>query len=170
MNETSNGTSTNGHSAAPGPLGLATHTDEPLKALFDSTPVNFVYCDVNLVVRHVNEATARTLDRFAEELEFTSATLVGEPFDVVYTFGATERRSLRAGKPVHVEARIGTEAMSLDATPIRGPGGAFHAVGITWEIVTERTAALEAARRTEQMIDGAPINLMYCDKTLKFST
>ena len=60
---------------------------------------------MNLVVRDVNEATARTLDRFAEELEFTSATLVGEPFEVVYTFGATERRSLRAGKPVHVEAR-----------------------------------------------------------------
>ena len=54
--------------------------------------------------------------------------------------------------------------MSLDATPIRGSGGEFHGVGITWEIVTGRAALAEAARRTEQMIDGAPINSMYCDK------
>ena len=167
MGETSKTQSTNGHSVHPGPVVLASAPEAlPLKALFDSTPVNYVYCDSQLVVRYVNAATIETIERLADELELEVETLVGESIEVLYAFSAADRRALRAGKPVHVDTKIGKESVSLDATPVRGSAGESHGVAVTWEVVTERATLAEEARRTGQMIDGAPINLMYCDKDL----
>ncbi len=167
MGESAKVQTTNGHSVHPSPLAVSGASDAlPLKALFDSTPVNYVFCDAQLIVRYVNAATADTLERLADELDLKVETLVGESVEVFHAFTAADRRALRAGKPVHVDTKIGNELVSLDATPLRGPAGEGQGVAVTWEVVTERTHLAEDARRTGQMIDGAPINLMYCDKDL----
>ena len=50
--------STNGHSLHPEPR--AEGAELPLQAIFDGAPVNFIYCDANLTVTHVNRATTAT--------------------------------------------------------------------------------------------------------------
>ncbi len=73
-------TSTNGHSQRPGPAGPAP-VDVPLRAMLESTAVNFVYCDSQMRVLYVNRATVETLDRFSDELGLDGAGFVGEAFD-----------------------------------------------------------------------------------------
>jgi len=167
MGETSKTQSTNGHSVHPGPVVLASAPEAlPLKALFDSTPVNYVYCDSQLVVRYVNAATIETIERLADELELEVETLVGESIEVLYAFSAADRRALRAGKPVHVDTKIGPETLSLLVTAIRDAAGNYVGPMLTWEVTTVTVKALEEEQRLRQMIDNAPINLMYCDMDL----
>jgi methyl-accepting chemotaxis protein len=156
--------STNGRSLRPDPR--AEGAELPLQAIFDGAPVNFIYCDADMTVTHVNRATTATLDEHAVGLALAVETLLGEPFESLYAFSVAEKRTLRAGRPVHVEATIGTERVTLDATPVRAPAGELRGVSVTWEVTTKRWELVEHAQRIEQMVDGAPINFMYCDKDM----
>ncbi len=167
MGETNKAHSTNGHSVHRGPLALASQAERlPLKALLDSTPVNYVYCDAQLIVRYLNAAATEALETLSDALGLKTDTLVGESVETLYAFSAADRRALRSGKPVHVETSIGEETVSLDATPVRGESAGSQGVSVTWEVVTQRAVVAEEARRTGQMLDAVPINVMYCDRDL----
>ncbi len=166
MSEAVKQTSTNGHSMHLSVTPPEPPADPPLKALFEATSVNFIYCDAQLNVQYVNRATQDTLDRLADELNVHAETMVGESLDVLYAFSGADRRALRSGKQLHVEGKIGSQTVSVDASPVRGPAGELQGVGVTWEVTTERAAVADEARRMAQMVDAAPINLMYCDTDL----
>jgi len=154
----------NGHAKRPPTHDIANDDVQlPLRALFDSTPVNYLFCDTDLVVLYENAATTATLDRLGEGLGLTVHTLVGEPFDLVHAFSAADRRALRGGKPVHIEVVVGKEMVSLDATPVGSEAGEEHGVAVVWEVVTERVQVAEEAQRSSRMLDDVPVNVIYCD-------
>ncbi len=150
---------TNGHSQRP--LAEAHDSEVALRALFDSTPVNFMYCDEGLTVRYVNRATARTLDR----LELAGDGLLGRPLASFCALSDDDVRTLRGGKAIHVDTKVGRDQVSLDATPAPGGPGGARGVGVTFEIVSARAGSATAGeeQRLRQMVENAPINLMYCD-------
>jgi methyl-accepting chemotaxis protein len=159
MGEEARRTISNGNSDYP-PSGGLTDGEIPLRALFDSAPVNFVYCDANLTIRYVNRKTTETVEGLRDELDLPE-NLVGELFDVFHAFSRQDRRSLRSGKSVHVEATLGKETLSFTASPTNNADGG--GVVVTWEVVTHRTKTEGEARRLAQMVDSAPVNIMYCD-------
>jgi hemoglobin-like flavoprotein len=159
-------TSTNGNGVSHAPPSTQTAADIPLRALFDSTPVNFIYCDASLTIRYLNRATRETLAGLETGLDVGVDQLVGESIDALHPFSAQERRSIRAGKPVVLEVSLGSETVSLNAAPVRGSGGELQGVSVTFEVVTTRARVADEARRTAHMIDSVPVNLMYCDKDL----
>ena len=132
-------TSTNGHSQHPGPIAPVGRADIPLKALFDSTPMNLVYCDPQPTIRYANRRGMEALAALASDVE--PEAIVGEPLDMLHAFSPAERRSLRAGKDVHAEAKVGADAVSIQAVPIRGPGGEVQGISVTWHEVTGKLEA-----------------------------
>ncbi len=115
---------------APGP-------SVPLKEMLESTPVKFIYCDPDLVVRYVNPAADRALRVLGDYLGLADPALVGQSFDAFHRFSAADRFALRTGRRVHVERTVGRERVVLDAMPVRVPGGLIEAINITWKTVVE---------------------------------
>ena len=141
-------TSTNGHSQRPGPVAQAERPDVPLRALFDSTPINVAYCDPQLTIRYANRKAMEALAALASAVE--AEAVLGEPLDMLHAFSPAERRSLRAGKDVYVQAKVGAEAMSIQAVPVRGPGGEVQGISVTWHEVTGKLEAEGALRAIDK--------------------
>jgi methyl-accepting chemotaxis protein len=152
----------NGNSVVP-PGPARPDTDASLDALFEGSPAGLLYCDASLTVRHVNRAARQALERLGDAIEIAADSLVGEPFDVVHAFSAQERRSLRQGREVSVEVRVGNELLAIQASPMSGPGKESRGVGIHLEIATHRGSARDEAVKLAQMIESVPVNILTCD-------
>jgi methyl-accepting chemotaxis protein len=150
----------NGHSVAPPAQA------EALGALFEGAPASLLYCDASLTVRHANKAASDTLERLGDSLELGADGIVGEPFDVIYAFSVPDRRSLRQGKAISVEATLGKELVRLKAAPMNGASKDSRGVVIHLEIATDQVSARNEASKLAQIIECAPLNIMTCDLDL----
>ncbi|MGA7121281.1 MAG: PAS domain-containing protein [Polyangiaceae bacterium] len=148
-------TKNNGHSVHP---PAAVHGDVPHEVLLESAPGGIIYCDTKLTIQYLNAAARRDLETLADAIDVGPDEIVGEQFDVIHAFSQQDRRSLRAGKAVTVDARVGAEHVSLQATPVTG-----HGVAIGFELATSRAKARDEGQNMRQLLDNAPINVMFCD-------
>jgi methyl-accepting chemotaxis protein len=153
---------TNGHRVTPEDSGG--HGPDAV-SLFEAAPTPMLYCDASLTVRQANGAARHALESCRDAMEVAPDSLVGESFDVVHPFSAQDRKSLRAGKPVVAQATLGTERLAVKASPMRGPSGESGII-VTFEIDTERAKLLDQAAHFAQMIEGAPVNIITCDRDL----
>jgi methyl-accepting chemotaxis protein len=151
-------TKQNGHSVHP-PAPSGASGDVPHQVLLESAPGGIIYCDPKLTIQYVNAAARRDIEAISDALDVALEDIVGESFDVIHTFSQQERRSLRAGKAVAVLAHIGAEQVSIHASPVTG-----HGIAIGFELATSRAKERENERTMQQVIDSAPINIMFCDK------
>jgi len=148
-------TKNNGHSVPP-PAPM--RGDVPYELLLESAPGGIIYCDTKLTILYLNGAARRDLETLADAIDVGPDEIVGEPFDVIHAFSQPDRRSLRAGKAVTVEARVGDEQVSLHASPMVG-----HGVAIGFELATSLAKARDEGQHMRQLLDNAPVNVIFCD-------
>lgn len=143
---------TNGHSQPP-----KGEDDASLRALLDAVPSCIIFCDQSLVVRFVNRASSKAL----ELLDIDGSDLVGHSLDALYSVTPTQKRQLRSGSSLEVDFAIADERVSMSIAP--SSIGSGQGLAVHWEITTERAKKETDALRLGQMIDNAPVNVMYCD-------
>jgi methyl-accepting chemotaxis protein len=133
--------------------------ESPLNTLLDTTPVPHILCDASLIVSYLNPAARNALEAF--EICAEDRPLIGEPIDAVFPLTPQQRRSLRSGTELKFEAQLGEDGLDVEITPSARGGSAV--VSVTWRVTTEGQRRDAEAARMSQMIDGAPINVMFCD-------
>lgn len=137
-----------------------------LSQMVDNAPVNVMYCDTDLVIRYVNATSRATLARLSQYLPVPVDRLVGTSIDVFHKAPEHQRRLLADPKnlPHRANIRLGPETLSLLVTAITDASGAYVGPMLTWEVVTEKVRTEAEERRLREMVDNAPINIMYCDR------
>jgi len=167
-------TSTSGtHEAAPRLVHDADHERqqrleaelERLRQMIDNAPVNVMYCDLDFVVRYMNATSRATLSKLEEFLPIKADKLVGSSIDVFHKVPSHQRRILSDPKnlPHRANIQVGPETLSLLVTAMFDANGKYSGPMLTWEVVTEKVKLEREQNQLRQMIDDAPINVMFCD-------
>ncbi len=175
--------STNGHSTRPGPVAVdsreadaaaararAQQQEEELRLrqMIDGAPINIMYCDTDLVIRYMNATSRRTLGGLQAHLPIAVDRMVGSSIDVFHKNPAHQQRMLRDPRnlPHKAHIKVGPETLSLLVTPMHDARGQYVGPMLTWEVVTQAIKTAAEEQKLRQMIDNAPINLMYCNLDL----
>ncbi|MBL8609312.1 MAG: hypothetical protein JNL38_18425 [Myxococcales bacterium] len=134
--------------------------------MVDGAPVNVMFCDRDFIIRYMNATSRTTLEKLAAYLPIAVDKLVGSSVDVFHKNPAHQQRILSDPKnlPHRAQIKVGPEYLSLLVTAIYDEAGGYTGAMLTWDIVTEQVRAKEEEQRLRQMIEGAPINVMLCDK------
>jgi methyl-accepting chemotaxis protein len=151
---------TNGHSVRPPALDGAA-SNVPHGAILENAPIQFIYCSPKLIIQYANAAARAALEALEGVLELAADKIVGEPFDVIHSFSQSDRRNLRAGKLVTVDAVIGDQKFSVQASPVRSASGELLGFAITWE-----AKGTSDAGRFAQILDATPACFIACDRDL----
>jgi methyl-accepting chemotaxis protein len=136
-------------------------------AMSDSSPINTIFADRDLVVRYVNPAAQRSLAKLAAHLKVPADRLVGSPLTALH-------ESLDRGGPAADPERlphkavvdVGPEKVELLVSAIRDTGGKFLGPMLTWEVVTKKIRAQSELARALSMLENSPSNILSCDPDL----
>jgi methyl-accepting chemotaxis protein len=166
MRESSTNTNghTNGHSVAA-PAAVST-LDAGIRQMIDRAPVNIMFCDKDLVIRYMNETSRKTLTSIEQYLPIAVSKMIGSSIDVFHKNPAHQRRMLADPKnlPHTAEISVGPEKLSLLVTAIVDDNGTYIGPMLTWEVVTAKRRLEDEATKVRQMVDTAPVNVMFCDE------
>jgi len=163
--------STNGHSEHPRSSkanaedgGSATRVAQML----DNAPVNVMFCDKDLIIRYMNQTSLRTLTGLEQHLPVPAAKMVGQSIDIFHKNPAHQRRLLADPRnlPHRAQITVGPEKLSLLVSAMYDTDGRYIGPMLTWEVVTEKARLEDEQARLKQMIENAPINVLFCDKDL----
>lgn len=140
-----------------------------LRQMLDSAPVNVMYCDSDLVIRYMNETSRKTLETLETYLPVPASKMVGASIDIFHKHPAHQRRLLADPRnlPHRAKIKVGPETLSLLVTAMYDGGGRYVGPMLTWEVITDKIRLEEEQAQLRQMIEHAPINLMYCDLDFK---
>ncbi len=148
---------TNGNSNPP---AARANAEAPFAALLDASRTPQVFCDSALAIRWLNRAAASAID--GSDMDLQADALVGESLDVLLSIPLQERKALRStpGATAEFEA----EALGKIAKVVVTAIGESKVQGFSVEFQAKASDA--QAQRLAQMIDAAPVNVMYCDRDL----
>ncbi len=133
--------------------------------MFDTVPVNVIRCGMNdMVINYVNKTTVENLRRIEQYLPIKVEQIVGSNIDIFHKNPAYQRGMMadRSKFPHDAIIQIGPEFLELHIEILPQTVGQDQAV-VTWSIVTDKLAAIEATSRQEQMLDQMPVNVMMAD-------
>ncbi len=141
---------------------------ERMKQMLDAAPVNIMYCDLDLTIRYVNSTSKKTLEGLAEHLPIHPSKMVGSSIDVFHKHPAHQRKLLADPRnfPHRAKIKLGPETLSLLITAMYDSKGAHSGSMLTWEVITDREKLENEQGRLRQMVENAPINVMFCDRDL----
>jgi methyl-accepting chemotaxis protein len=146
------------------------HDDEAsrLRRMLDSAPVNVMQCDRDLKIVYVNETSRRTLEKLEAFLPIPVARLVGASIDIFHKNPAHQRKLLADPRnlPHRAQIKLGPETLSLLVTALHDDDGNYVGPTLTWDVVTEKVHLEQQQAQLQQMIENAPVNVMFCDADL----
>jgi methyl-accepting chemotaxis protein len=139
-----------------------------IRQMVDNAPANIMLCDADFVIRYMNEASKKTLQSLAAYLPIAPEKMIGASVDVFHKNPAHQRRLLSDPKnlPHTAEITVGPEKLSLLVSAITDATGKYIGPMLTWEVVTAKRRLEDEATKIRQMVDNAPINVMFCDENL----
>jgi len=151
---------------------LAEEEREQLKTMLDAAPVNVMFCDKDFVIRYLNATSLEMLGRLEKYLPVRADKVLGSSIDIFHAHPEHQRRMLTDPRnlPRKAQIKLGPEVLSLHVTAMRNSRGEYTGPMLTWEVITERVKLEEAQARMKQVIEQAPINIMFCtpDLHIKF--
>jgi methyl-accepting chemotaxis protein len=161
----------NGHAESSRPRLIRDESDDEatkLRQMLDAAPVNVMYCDTDLVIRYMNETSRKTLEKLEAHLAIKVEKMVGSSIDVFHKNPAHQRRMLSDPRNLPHKAliRLGPETLSLLVSAMFDESGRYAGPMLTWEIVTEKVKLENEQAQLKQMVENAPINIMFCDMDL----
>ena len=108
--------------------------------MMETSPLNFIRADTDLIIRYMNPASRATLTKLAHLLPCKVDDIVGNSIDIFHKNPAHPRRILADPKnlPHRAEIRLGPETLALNASAIYDNSQHYLGVMVAWEIITER--------------------------------
>jgi methyl-accepting chemotaxis protein len=115
------------------------------RAMVENSPINILLADRDLKIIYANPASLKTLKRIEKYLPVRAEEVVGQSVDVFHKQSEHQRRILSSDRnlPHRAVISIGPEKADLLVSPIYDDAGEYLGPMVTWEIVTEKLAALE---------------------------
>ena len=116
--------------------------------MVETSPLNFIQADLDMVIRYINPASRATLAKLAHLLPCKIEDIVGSSMDIFHKHPEHPRRMMSDPKnlPHRAEIRLGPETLALNASAIYDGAQKYIGAMVAWEIITERVKlAAEAA-------------------------
>jgi methyl-accepting chemotaxis protein len=131
------------------------------QSMLDGIPVNVLYCDRDLVIRHANAASLRTLEKVRAYLPVAAERVVGSPVDVIHQSLAHQRRTLADPRnlPHRATLELGPDTFDLLVTAMYDATGEYVGPMLTWEEITEKLALQRRERELAQQAERARAEL-----------
>ena len=138
---------------------------EELISLIDAMPFNVMYCDLNFIIRYMNQRSYDTLKQLRKHLPVDLDRVVGSSIDLFHRNPDNIRRILSNERnlPHHAIIQLGTDKMELHVAAIKNAAGEYVGDMVTWELVTEKLKTENELARIMSMMENAPFNVMAAD-------
>jgi len=138
-----------------------------MKAMLESLPFNVIYANMETFeIEYVNPSSIETLRGLEEYLPIKADELQGQCIDIFHKDPSFQRRILgnAANLPHEAVIDVGPEKLNLLVSPMHDDEGRYTGAMVTWEVVTEKLLLEAEVGRIQNMMDNAPINVMYADR------
>lgn len=144
---------------------------EHFRIFCDNAPINIMYCDRDLVIRYLNTRSRETLETLEAYLPMPVNEIIGSKIDAFHKVPAHQRRILANPKnlPHRTLVNVGPEKVDLNVSPVHNNGGVYIGAMVTWDVVTEKLTTEEMMTRMYNMMENAPVNIMYTDLNFKIT-
>jgi len=137
-----------------------------LARMVENAPINIMFCDKDCVIQYMNATSKQTLRALERFLPVPADRIVGSSIDIFHKNPSHQRRMLADPRnlPHRANITVGPETLSLLVTAMTDDRGEYVGPVLTWEVVTERVKLEREQAQLQQMVESAPINIMFCDK------
>ena len=165
---TSNGSTTNGAATDHDTVGGA-NIDGLALAMLENAPTNLMFADPGFKIRYLNPASKETLARLEAYLPVSVDEMVGQSIDIFHKQPHYQRGLLAdPGKhlPRRANIQVGPETLDLLVTGIYDDAGQYAGAMVTWDIITEKLRLENEMVRIQNMMENAPVNVMFADLDL----
>ena len=134
-----------------------------MQSMMESTNINVLYADRDLVLRYMNPASKKTLSQLEHLLPCKVSEMIGKSIDIFHKNPAHQRRLLSDPKnlPYRATVQLGPEMLDLLVSAICDHKGEYVGAMVTWDVVTRvrnlltvMQAAAEGDLRQEVTVSG----------------
>lgn len=145
--------------------------DADFRTFTENAPINIMFCDRDFTILYMNPKSKETLESLEQYLPVPADQVVGNKIDIFHKTPSHQRKILSNPRnlPHRATINVGPEKLDLLVSPIYTEGGSYSGAMLTWDIVTEKLATEEAMLRVSNMMENAPINIMYADLNFKIT-
>jgi methyl-accepting chemotaxis protein len=144
---------------------------DEFRSFTDNSPINIMYCDRDLTIRYMNQKSRETLESLEQHLPISVSDMVGAKIDVFHKVPTHQRRILSNPKnlPHRAIINVGPEKLDLLVSAVYSSTGTYTGAMVTWDVVTQKLATEEAMTRISNMMENAPVNVIYADASFKIT-
>jgi methyl-accepting chemotaxis protein len=130
----------------PGRGNTAVHANaadaltEAYQAMLENAPINILYCDLDLVIRYMNPASAKTLKTLEHLLPVKVEQIVGNSVDIFHKNPAHQQKMLSTDKnlPHRATITLGAEKLDLNVSAVYGTSGDWIGCMVSWAVITKQ--------------------------------
>ena len=110
------------------------------KQLIENSPINVMRADTNMVIRYINDASRKTLEKLAHLLPCPVDKVVGSSIDIFHKNPAHQRAILSDPRnlPRQANIQLGPETLSLLVSPVYDAQQKYLGAMVTWEVISEK--------------------------------
>ena len=148
--------------------GSKASTNLEYSSMLDSSPVNVMFCDLNMIIHYVNPKSVETLSAIEKWLPVPAKKVLGSAIDIFHKHPLHQRKLLSNDKnlPLQTVISVGPEKLDLLVSAIYNAKKEYIGAMLTWDVVTKKLQNDETLARINSMMENAPVNIMYCDRDL----
>ena len=140
-----------------------------VQSMMENMPFNVMFADRECTIQYVNPASKKTLKTIEHLLPVKVEKIVGTSIDVFHKNPQHQRRLLSDPNnlPHHTQIEVGPEILDLLVSAIYDHKQEYIGAMVTWEVVTQKLKIEKDMARVMNMMENAPINVMFADRDFK---
>ena len=128
----------------------------------DCAAANIMFADKDLVIRYINDAAVKTLDKIRDLLPIPPEAILGQSVDLFHAVPERQRQLLSdpSNLPHRAEITIGSEMLVLNVSAVVDDDGEYLGPMVAWDIITEEKlrnadyqGQVEAISRSQAVIE-----------------
>ncbi|RCS56029.1 PAS domain-containing protein [Bremerella cremea] len=135
------------------------------RAMSESSPINIMMADTDLIITYVNPASLATLQGLADHLPCKPEEVVGQGLDIFLESADEQCRSISNPQnlPLRTSVRIGDQTADLLISAIYDEAGTYLGPMVTWEVSTENQSQELDATDKSAIVENAPVNILVAN-------
>ncbi len=139
-----------------------------VRNMMDSAPTNVIFADQDCTIRYVNPTSRKTLETIEQYLPIKADQILGQSIDIFHKNPSHQRKLLADPKNLPHKAliQVGPETLDLLVSAIHDARGQYLGAMLTWDVVTEKLKLENEMARVMNMMENAPINVIFADRDL----
>lgn len=134
----------------------------------DQLQANVFFCDADLTLKYINQKGMQTLQTISqtikEQLNLSVDGMLGINLDVIHKARAQEIRNILSNPknfPYRSVIKLGSLSLDLNINILYNETNQIEGYIVNWDDVTEKIRLETEATRFKQMVELAPINIMF---------